>query len=60
MSKTKKKKDDNTLEITNDLGSTITYVTRAELQTQLDHKELNKAAIQLDIDELQNDLDLLN
>lgn len=60
MSKTKKKKDDDTLEITNDLGVTITTVKRAELQTQLDHKKLDKDRIQLEIDELQNDLDLLN
>ena len=60
MSKTKKKKDSETLEITNDLGSTITTITRAGIQTQLDHKELDKAAIQLEIDELQSDLDLLN
>lgn len=60
MAKTKKKKDDNTLEITNDPGSTITTVTRAELQTKLDHKQLDKAAIQLDIDEYQSDLAILD
>lgn len=60
MSKTKKKKDEDTLEVTNDPGTTITTITRAELQTQLDHKELDKAVIQLEIDELQSDIDLLN
>ena len=60
MSKTKIKKDDDTLEITSNPGSTITYVTKAELQTQLDHKELDKDRLQLDIDGLQSDLDLLN
>ena len=60
MSQIKRKKDGETLEITNDLGSTVTTISRAELQTQLDHKELDKIAIQLEIDEIQNDIDLLN
>lgn len=60
MSITKKKKDSETLEITNDLGRTVTTATKTELQTQLDHKNLDKIAIQLDIDEIQSDLDLLN
>ncbi len=60
MSKTKRKKDSNTLEITDDLGSRKYEKSRAEINTAIAHKLLDISHIQIEVAELQVELDLLN
>lgn len=51
MTKTYKKKSKDTLEITDTINELhITEISRADLQTKLDHLELDKTKVQLDID----------
>jgi len=52
MSKTYKKKDENTLEATHIIDEThITEESRTEIQTRLDHLEFDKTELQKKIDE---------
>jgi len=51
MTKIYKKKDKDTLEVTDTVNEThITEESRANIQTKLDHLKLDEARIQLEID----------
>lgn len=57
MTKTYKKKDDNTLTVTRTTDEThITEEDRAEIQTQLDHAELDMVKSQADWQKKVNEL----
>lgn len=57
MAETYVKKDDNTLTVTRTVDEThITEENRAEIQTQIDHLELDKIKLEAD---LQRDIDVL-
>lgn len=61
MTKIYKKKNKNTLEITDTVNEThITEESRADIQTKLDHLELDKARIQLEIDSVKAKLTILD
>ena len=65
MTETYKKKDDNTLTVTRTTDEThITEEDRAEIQTQLDHAELDMVKSQADwqkkIDELKAKIAILD
>ena len=56
MAEVREKLDKDTLKVTNTPTELISTIDRAEIQTQIDHKELEKAQIQLEIDELNADI----
>lgn len=60
MSKIKTKKDIDTLEIIDDLGSRKYEKSRAEINTAIAHKRLDISYIQIEVDELQAELGILN
>ena len=61
MSETYKKKDANTLTVTRIVDEThITEEDRAEIQTKLDHLELDKSELQKEIDVLKKKIVVLN
>ena len=61
MVKTYKKKDKNTLEVIRTINEThITEESRAEIQTKLDHLELDKSELQKKIDVLKDKIAVLD
>jgi len=61
MVETYVKKDVNTLTVTNATNEThVTEEDRAEIQTKIDHLELDKSKIQLDIDGLKAKIAVLD
>lgn len=60
MAKKYKKLDTDTLETTVIPDEVISTISRAEIQTKIDHKEIDKARIQLDIDELNAQIAILD
>ena len=61
MIETYKKKDANTLTVTHTVDEThITEEGRAEIQTELDHLELNKSELQKEIDVLKDKITVLD
>lgn len=56
MAEVREKLDKDTLKVTNTPAEVISTIDRAEIQTQLYHKELVKAQLQLEIDELNADI----
>ena len=60
MITTYEKKDDNTLTVTRIVSETyITDENRAEIQTKIDHMELDKAKIQIEIELLKAKIAIL-
>lgn len=59
MAETYQKIDNDTLQITNQAPATISTTTRAEIQTKIDHLELQKQDIQLKINKLQEQITIL-
>lgn len=60
MAETYEKKDKNTLKVTRIVNEThITEEDRAEIQTQIDHFEIDKAELQKKIDELKAKISIL-
>ena len=60
MITTYEKKDDNTLTVTRIVSETyITDENRAEIQTEIDHMELDKAKIQIEIELLKAKIAIL-
>jgi len=61
MTTTYEKKDDNTLTVTRIVSETyITDENRAEIQTEIDHMELDKAKIQIEIELLKAKIAILD
>ena len=61
MAKIYKKKDKDTLEVTDTVNEThITEESRVNIQTKLDHLELDKSKIQLEIDGLKTKIAILD
>lgn len=61
MSETYKKKDENTLMVTNIVNEThIIEEDRAEIQTQIDHLEIDKFELEKKIDKLKDKITILN
>jgi len=61
MAEIYKKKDANTLTVTQTVDEThITEEDRAEIQTKLDHLELDKSELQKKIDVLKNKITVLD
>lgn len=60
MARKYKKKDKDTLEITDTPSEVISTIDRAEIQTKIDHFELDKQSIQLEIDELNAQIAILD
>ncbi|MCK5608890.1 hypothetical protein KAR91_43860 [Candidatus Pacearchaeota archaeon] len=65
MAETYKKKDENTLTVTRTTDEThITEENRTEIQTKLDHLELDKTKVEIDfekkIDSLRNKISILD
>lgn len=61
MAETYEKKDENTLTVTNVVNEThITEENRAEIQTQIDHLEIDKAELQKKIDDLKAKIAILD
>ena len=61
MTETYKKKDANTLTVTRTVDEThITEEGRAEIQTELDHLELDKSELQKKIDVLKDKIAVLD
>ena len=61
MVETYKKKDVNTLAVTRTTDEThITEETRAEIQTKIDHLELDKSELKTEIDVLKDKIAVLD
>lgn len=61
MTETYKKKDDNTLTVTRITSEThITEEDRAEIQTKIDHLEIDKVELQKKINELKTKIAILD
>lgn len=61
MAETYAKKDENTLTVTRKVNEAhITEEDRAEIQTQIDHLELDKIELQKKIDALKAKIAILN
>ncbi|KKL92719.1 hypothetical protein LCGC14_1881880 [marine sediment metagenome] len=60
MAKVKTRIGPNLLRISTTHGDTETDITKTELQTQLDHKRLDKQRVQLEIKEIEADIEMLN
>lgn len=60
MATKKEKVDTETLKITTTPDEIVNTTSRAEIQTKIDHLELDKQKIQLEINELEADILILN
>ena len=60
MARKYKKKDKDTLEITDTPAEVISTIDRAEIQTKIGYVELHKQNIQLEIDELNAQIAILD
>jgi hypothetical protein len=60
MAKIKTKINPNLLGIATTHDDTFSKETRAELQTRLAHKRLDKERLQLEIEEIETDIEMLD
>jgi hypothetical protein len=60
MAETYEKVDANTLKIVKMVDVVYNTISRAEIQTKIDHLELDKAKIQLEIDGLKKQIAILD
>jgi hypothetical protein len=60
MAKIKTKVNSDLLRVATTQDDVTSDVTRAEIQTKIAHKQLDKERIQLDIEELEEEIEILD